>query len=141
MKVEKISYEQLFPTGVYANQRYRMEILIEESDYDCVVGEKVVYIDEAVQMAFKYAKEQVEKNFIALNPQIQFEQPSTIQASLSNEPTVTYPPNVEPRSTEEKIIEDINSCKDFKTLETYKFIQKQSPALTEAYNNKLKSFQ
>lgn len=45
------------------------------------------------------------------------------------------------RDTHELIKEDILSCENLKSLESYKFIKNQTPELTEAYNNKLKSFQ
>ena len=32
MTISSISYEQLYPTGVYANQRYRAEAIVTEGE-------------------------------------------------------------------------------------------------------------
>lgn len=53
MKIDRICYEQLFPTGVYANQRLRAEVLLEKGDNP--------------QEAFELARDTVSKAFSALN--------------------------------------------------------------------------
>lgn len=45
------------------------------------------------------------------------------------------------RDTVDFILEDIQSCKEIKVLETYRLIAKKNPILEEAYYNKLKSLE
>ena len=131
MKIEKIAYEQLYPTGTFANQRYRVEILIEEDD--C----KLVGQGEAIKNAFVLAKEQVEKTFIALNPQINWSEKDTWLAPRQEAHIITSQPTDKPRDTVDNIIEDINSCKDLKTVDSYRLIAKTNERILEAYENKL----
>ena len=68
MKVDRICFEQLFPTGVYANQRLRAEATIDDFEdmADC----------------YKKLQQEVEKAFILLNPQIKWnELPTEIDYS------------------------------------------------------------
>lgn len=111
MRIEKIAYEQLYPTGVYANQRYRAEASVEDGDdmMDC----------------FFKLKKTVEDAFTELNPQIEWSQP------------MFHPPTqdeTKPRNTQDQIIQDIKSCKEVKVLESYKLIAKSNPKIQEAYD-------
>jgi len=141
MRVDKICYEQLYPTGVYANQRYRVEIILEPMD----LANPDLPQSDVAKRAFQKAKEIVEKTFIALNPQINWNEENIgmglplTSGQNGSQPTITQ---VEKpiRDTIDNIIEDINSCKELKVLESYKLIAKTNSRIQEAYTNKLNSF-
>lgn len=63
MKVKTIKFEQLFPTGEYANQRLSVEI--EVGEITNITGE--TYFDRAIE-AFKEGKEIVNAAFKSINP-------------------------------------------------------------------------
>jgi hypothetical protein len=58
MKVIKITFEQLFPTGAYANQRLGIEIDVSDSLPSDLVGH------------YQYAMDKVNSAFKALNPDL-----------------------------------------------------------------------
>jgi hypothetical protein len=117
MKFIKIAYEQLFPTGAYANQRYYAEMSVDDS--------------ESITEAFRVAKQRVEETFTALNPQITWQEPK---------PEVVPEVQVEKQisNTEDAFIADIKSCKELKVLETYKLLAKKYQRVQEAYDEKFK---
>jgi hypothetical protein len=143
MRIDRICYEQLYPTGVFANQRYRVEVLIEEGDYGVVSGHELLTREEAAQRAFKYAKQIVEDTFVALNPQIQCsDKEEKIVKTFGGITDADLNSAIGGlRNTKDMIIEDIGTCGDLKTLETYKYIAKSNTEIEQAYNEKLKSFQ
>jgi hypothetical protein len=112
MRIEKIAYEQLFPTGVYQNQRYYAEATVDWEKDDIVE-------------CYKTLKSCVKNTFIELNPEI--------------------PPIQEEQPTDkiDSFIATINYCTNKKFLENFKkrVDEENDPRLTEAYDNKLKSFQ
>jgi len=117
MRVDRICYEQLFPTGVYANQRYRAEAEFQEGD--------------DFSECFKILKSAVEKTFAELNPQINWDEAKQEEPDSPEEQTI------------KGIINSINSSKTLKTLEYVKPTGDiaNNKKIMEAYNNKLKSFQ
>lgn len=126
MKIEKIFFEQLFPTGAYANQRLGMEISFEDRDIGWGDSEET-----ATQKAYAKAKALVEAAFQSLNP--------------SPTPSITdY--NTGPYGAEEQqvdrrigvLADDIHSSPDLKTLESYKLIVKGNTELKTAYDKRLK---
>ena len=74
MTIDKIIFEQLYPTGIYANQRYRIEASVSE-------GEDLVE-------CYKVLQRKTEEAFTALNPQIKWEEeknPSIIDKQKEKE--------------------------------------------------------
>jgi hypothetical protein len=61
MKIEKIFFEQLFPTGNFSNQRLGIEISIQEGDF---------VSDERVKEIYASAKVLVNDAFQKLNPSL-----------------------------------------------------------------------
>lgn len=109
MTVEKIHYEELFPTGVYANQRLRVEVQLEKGvDYGFFTGEepnkKFVYANEAAIKAFELAKTLVQQAFHAINPNFEEMRGTVITHSQSPAPEETIDKRIA------SIIEDINAC-------------------------------
>ena len=77
MKIDRISFEELFPTGTYANQRLKAEIVLDG-------GEDPI-------KAFLLAKELVYKAFEQTKPQLEY-------ASIPGHPMYVQP---EPKSEEQ----------------------------------------
>jgi len=126
MKVTKITFEQLFPTGQYANQRLGIEIDID--DYDFRIGEQEGKDkQEVVKTGFEYAKKLVNEAFQALNPDL--------TSPIYEQETPTTEIQVERRIG--ALAEDILSSPDMKTLESYKLIVRAKPELQEAYDKRL----
>jgi hypothetical protein len=120
MKVTSITFQQTFPTGLYANQKIGIEIEPEEGEY--LLG------------VYDYAKLIVNEAFNRLNPDLNY----TPQAADFNtgEPAVVQ---VEKQGEDQRIgvlVADINSCTELKVLESYKILAKTKPELTDAYNKK-----
>lgn len=61
MKIEKIYFEQLFPTGSFANQRLGMDITLNEHESST---------DAAVVSVYAFAKSLVEQAFKVINPSL-----------------------------------------------------------------------
>jgi hypothetical protein len=119
MKIDRIAYEQLYPTGVYANQRFRAEASVDPDD------------NYNLSACYQTLKDTVEKAFVALNPQIKWEEPK---------PDIVIQKDSKESATE-RMLTAINTCTEIKVLETFKLLVSKNPVFQEAYDNKLKSFQ
>ena len=124
MKGRRIIFQQTFPTGLYQNQKLGIEIDLDGN--------------EEVDEVFAMAKKVVNDAFVALNPQIQWEQPSTLQASFSNEPTVTNIPVINKEAERIEIAIDNAPTKADLILLQQDSIKHN---LIQQYLTKLKSFQ
>ena len=126
MRIEKIAYEQLYPTGVYANQRYRVEAEVLPT--------------EDIEECYKHLKGIVEKTFTALNPQINWNDGEALKENFYGSGLTSGKNGSQPtiRDTVDNIIEDINSCKDEIVLQSYRIIAKKDPRIQEAFDKKLK---
>ena len=116
MKIERIAYEQLYPTGVYANIRLRAEatILAHEDATEC----------------YKMLRDEVEKAFTAMNPQIDWLSDSATTESSQKENLL--PPK---ESIIQSHIKTINECNTLNNLKIFeKLVAKTAdPQLTNAY--------
>lgn len=147
MKIEKITYQQTFPTGNFMNQKLGMEVSIDDTD--------VFESDRAVE-AFKYAKAVVEKTFSELNSHVgevhvQTDwKPETklyMEAMGDNPKDFPYFDGVINKDPKEKridaFIDVINSYNNKEGLikNMMKLVDKENiPRLTEAFNKKLEEF-
>lgn len=122
MTIDKIAFEQLFPTGVYANQRFRAEGTLQEGD-------------DIVECYKKLAGE-VDRSFAAMHPEI-------VWSEINPQPTENEP--VDKRIA--SLIEDINSCEviDDKNsfgvqygLIAFEKLAESHPELKAAYDLRLK---
>jgi len=137
MTIDKIHYEQLFPTGVYANQRLRVEISLDENDYGFVNGGmQIVSVEDATLKAFNLAKSLVEKAFIELNPQIKWDVTNPLQPI----PETQIQKSNDQRRIE-VMIKDMEQVKTLEELSHFKFLAKTYPAFAEAYDKKEKELQ
>ena len=114
MKIDRICFEQLFPTGVYANQRLRAEATIEDGE-NPIVG----YVElQAI----------VEASFTTLNPQIQWQHSeSDIKAIID------YP-------AKEKTEIAIDNCTSISELNSLN-ADALKYGLVEQFVDKIKTFQ
>ena len=158
MKVEKIKYEQLFPTGEFQNQRYAVEIKLEEGDFDFEGsnGSEHKWNNDAAHKAFLSAKLICEETFKKLNPhvgEVQYTNQINSDGSVTrgvfaydgftrdNGSAVLIDEKGDPKASRIEIIErDIMSCKDKVVLESYRLIAKTDKRLEAAYVNKMGEF-
>ncbi len=120
MKIEKISYQKLFPLGAFINEKIGVEMQLDEGD------NPVQVLNEA--------KKLVEKYHIDTNPQMYIDDVPQIS-------TTTTIDQVQPLTKVASLIQQINSCEEIKVLESYKLIVKTDPDLQRAYDKKLKQLQ
>lgn len=124
MKVTVIKFEQLFPTGEYANQRLSVEV--EVPDFHPSTGES--NWDKAMD-AFKEAKELVNAAFQKLNPS---------QPSISQTVPEVHVSKKSMKDFLEGMEKDINDCETLKLLETFKTVVATYPELQSHYDKRLK---
>ena len=123
MQFTVISFEKLFPTGAYMNEKIRVEVSLNLGDNPM----------DAIDAARKLVDENFEKN----NPHLVTPDISIIPKS-SKEMMASYDDSVPTHYNKQPTLEEqINSCSEIKTLESYKFIVKGKPELETIYNQKL----
>lgn len=131
MKPTLIAFEQLFPTGVYANQRLRAEIQLDDTGNP--------------QEAFALAKKIVNDAFERLNQQIQWwHETGDLVVDEKTKMVITQTNNLATNPKEDatqRMIRAINECSTISVLETFKLLASKNPIIQEAYDNKLKSLQ
>lgn len=132
MQTLEVTFQKNFHTS--NEDRFLMETLIIKVSAD-TVGEDAQYL-------WDKAREEAELNHKRNNPHLF---PPDIPDKEPEYKLAMYQPHEIKR--DEKYIygttleEQINSCKDLKNLESYKFIVKGKPDLQTIYDNKLKSLQ
>jgi hypothetical protein len=114
MKIDRISYQKIFPTGMaYLNHKIGVEVQVDEGD--------------DWQEAFEMAKRVVEKWNLESNPGY------AVALEYMNGNPGAYSHKAEPKqSMEEAII----SCTEIKVLESYKLLVKNNPSLQDIYDKK-----
>lgn len=128
MKIERIKYEQLFPTGEYANQRLSMEIVLEPHDF-C---EGEVPQIKVAEEAFEFAKKAVNDAFQKLNPG------STLTVNPEYAHLLPISQVEKPVETRiEVLIQDIEACTEIEGvngISSWRKIVEKNPALQDAYD-------
>lgn len=128
MKIERISYQQLFPTGQFQNQKLGIEVTPSENDDP--------------QAVFSKLKGMIEYCFKAMNPEI----PIT-PTDFNTGETAAVTVQVEPKTPKEQQIastkEAILTCTSLKSLEIFKKLvdRENIKELHEAFNKKKKEFE
>ena len=123
MKPTMISYQKLFPLGIYINERIGIEMQLDDGD--------------SPEVALAKAKEIVHKFHKDSNPELADSQPSIPSPEL---PIAQVQKDSKEEATQ-RMINEINACANKKTLETYRLIAKSSLELQQAFDNKLKTLQ
>jgi hypothetical protein len=124
MKPTIVSYQKTFPLAAYSNEKIGVEISIDDTD------NPEIALAEAKRIVEKFHKD----NNLGLY----------IETDLSffgiEQPKYNHMGSDKVITSEEKKIgvkeEDILSCTELKTLESYKLIVKKDPKLQAAYNLK-----
>lgn len=113
MKVDRISYQKVFPLGMYINERIGLEIQLDDGE------DATIALSKAKAMVESFHIENNKGLYVEVNQEaIPIQKPEEIRIGL--------------------LIQDIESCKDIKTLESYKLLVKGKPDFQKAYDNKLK---
>lgn len=126
MTVDRISYQKVFPLGMYINERIGVEMQLDKGDSP----------DEALAKA----KEMVEGFHNSTMSQYN----SGFLATTHPSDTIGQLPTKKVESKEVEIglrIEDIFSCRDLKILESYRFLVRNNPDLLDAYHKKNRELQ
>lgn len=124
MQFTSISFEKLFPTGAYMNEKIRVDVSLN-------LGDNAM---EAIDEARKLVNENFEKN----NPHLVTPDIPIIPKSILEVASIKEYHNHNQQAAQQPLTEQIKSCTDLKVLESYKFIVKGKPELELAYQNKLK---
>ena len=123
MKIDRITFAQLYPTTSFLNVRLGAEMSINEGDSPI----------EGMQKLKQFTEEFYKNNFQQL-PIIEDAQPP--------EPAILPIVNREPLSKEDEIRNEIKSVQELKVLESYQMIiGKKYPNLQTDFDNKLNELQ
>jgi hypothetical protein len=112
MKVTKVTYQKIFPIGMYLNEKIGVEIDIDDT--------------ESPHQALSKAKEIVEQFHKDSNP--------TVINEVGEQPLLII--EKEKLSQEDAIIRDIGTCTEIKILESYSMLAKKNQKIQDAYNKK-----
>ncbi len=141
MKVKSINYQKTFNLGNYSSERIGVEVDVDEGEHLEEVFDYAKWLVEGMHNASQSAPAQecrgVEVKTIA-------------PAGSSQKENFATPEPKQPLTKEEKkkqqvkdFIETISTCTSLKSVQIFqKLVEKENdPELTEAYNNKINSFQ
>jgi hypothetical protein len=149
MTITKVKYEKLFPTGAYLNEKIGFEAEIVSVPASSTPEDVIEWHNlgitpqriesplEVVESLRKLAEQSHKEKY----PHLYTESGSPVTFSEPEVPIIPKNNSEAKQNTVDKMIADINSCKELKVLESYKLIAKSNPAFQEAYDNKLKEFQ
>lgn len=116
MKVRTISYQRAFPIGPFLQEKIGFD-----ADIDIEIED-----GEAIKKAAALLKAAAEEVHKANNPQLYEESVRQVPIEKIMEDQLTG-----------DLKEDMKSCKDIKTLESYRFLVKGNEELTELYNSRM----
>lgn len=109
MHIDKVMYQKTFNLGSYCSHKIGVEVSIDE-------GEDA---KEALNIAKSLVEEYHKESYVVIAHE---ELLPEVQKKNCVESTVNY------------LIQDIESCKEIKVLESYKIIAKSKPELQKAYD-------
>lgn len=136
MKIDKITFQQTFPTGPYQNQKLGVEISFDDEK-------------EFADDVFRYAKELCEGTFKKLNPNVgvvhtwKDSSGADVYSYPSANGLATIVTDINPKEKRiDDIIATINEAKEKKFVEFWrKEVERQkNDRLTSAFDEKLKQF-
>lgn len=110
MKIEKINYQKAFVVGPYLQEKIGLEAQLDEGDDPDTCLQQLKGMVNGMGTVMEAALMQ-QQDTVRIEPR----QSGTVGA----------------------IINDMNSCKEKKVLETYRIIAKRSPELQAAYDKKM----
>lgn len=117
MRMDRITYQKIFPIGMYINEKIGVEMILNEGDSAMdAIAEARKFVHEA---HLKYSSHSTEP----------FEE---VVQQIEKKPILTKL---------DSLINDINTCQEIRVLESYKLIVKNNKVLQDAYNQKLKELQ
>jgi hypothetical protein len=119
MKYKSITYQRTIPLGSFENHRIGVEIELGEGDKPEEVMEQAKEFVNGIHEKVITQKDEYRGTHIRT---IENEKVEQVQR---------------PTDRTEAIIFDINSCKEIKTLESYKLLASKIPSVKEAYEWKM----
>lgn len=131
---ERVTYQRVFNLGNYESVRIGADVLINPGE------DAKQALNEAKEFVEQWRKENNAYHFADTTPDIPII-PKSYNSSIMrspNQPEEVYEKYTSSKASPQSMTDQINSCKDLKTLESYKFIVKGKKDLEEIYNNKLK---
>lgn len=121
MKINLITYNQLFPLTAFLNERIGFEASLDEGEDPTEV---LAELKKLSVEFYKKSNNHLEEN--GLLSRVEVREPIKVE---------------KPQNGVESLTADIESCKELKVLESYKFIAKQNPVIQEVFNKKLLELQ
>lgn len=132
----KISYKQKFPTWQFLNCDIGFEIDVPEGE------NPLEKMKELKNLAAEFHKQEFPHLYQDNKMVGDFISPSPAIHAQTDYHISDFPNEKSSKErTIDALIQDINSCKEIKVLESYRLIVKKYPELEDAYNLKLKSLQ
>ena len=141
MKVTKVNYQKIFPTGMaYLNHKIGVEVDVEEGDdYDeCFRGAKALVeqwnleSNPSYSLTMEYMKPQAD-----FSPDYVHSKSTTLQTQFSEQPT----PTIDEKAEGMKEIIRIANTKVLLERQRGQIERMNNPELTEMFNDKLKTFE
>ncbi len=120
MTIKSINYQELLPSGSFLNVRYGMEISIDS--------------DAEAERAYELAKELVHETHKKQFP-FMYEKKAPI---YSGEEPVIEVKKSSALTQVELLKQQMSTCTELKTLESYKLLVKSNPELQDFYNHQQK---
>ena len=127
MRIEKVSYQKVFPLGMYINEKIGVELVLNEGD-DAM---------EALSEARKVTHEFFDKN----NPEPFISGVKIIEEAPQQNIGIKLDKKTQKEQQEDNFIKLINECTEIEKplgVKAYELISNNNPKLKTAYDNKLK---
>jgi hypothetical protein len=118
MKIEKVSYQKLYPIGNFLNERIGFEASVED------------YENGSIESILRQLKEMADKCHREMNPPQEQSDESIHSSQIENLDQPKPPQEIQIGNIEA----GIRSCKNIKILETYRLIIKKDAGLQKAYD-------
>lgn len=143
MNINKVNYQRTFNLGNYCSERIGVELDLNPGE------DAIAALDTARRLVEEYHQKGNPDLYIYQTENVTPDIPvipkkDTTKGWDKTDHEGIYSKDIsgyDYAETKFTLSDQINSCKDLKTLESYKFIVKGKKELEEIYNNKLKELQ
>ncbi len=121
MKIERVTYQKVFPLGMYINEKIGVDYLLNEGD------DPKAALEAAKKLCQEFHEENNKGLYIA--PAQEWDNLPEVQGKR------------QPINKIEAMKADIATCTEIKVLESYNLIVKKNPELQETYDLTLKKIE
>lgn len=136
MKIDKVSYQRLYPIGSYLNERIGFEASLEEGESPEEAIEKLRILADHSHKPLQEGEDSFEVDKQSVKNYVSAIQPIDMR-EMEESP---IPKNAPEEERIKKLIGMMSTCKDKKSLETYRIIAGQEPELLLAYSEQMQKF-